>query len=77
MVSVRFQAQGKFHLTDRAGSRALKKIWQEKGIPPWQRDRTPLLFYGETLIAAVGVFVTREGKPDEDGYWQVSWIKQA
>jgi tRNA(Ile)-lysidine synthase len=76
IVSVRFQAQGKFHLTDRAGSRALKKIWQEKGIPPWQRDRTPLLFYGETLIAAVGVFVTREGKPDEDVYGQVSWIKQ-
>ncbi|WP_242600506.1 TilS substrate C-terminal domain-containing protein, partial [Erwinia billingiae] len=42
----------------------------------WQRDRTPLLFYGETLIAAVGVFVTREGKPDEDVYGQVSWIKQ-
>ena len=34
-VSVRFQAQGTFHLTDRAGSRSLKKIWQEKGIPPW------------------------------------------
>ncbi|MGB9098780.1 tRNA lysidine(34) synthetase TilS [Erwinia sp.] len=75
-VSVRFQAQGKFHLIDRAGSRSLKKIWQEKGIPPWQRDRTPLLFYGETLIAAVGVFVTREGKADKDVYWQVSWIKQ-
>ncbi|HFK9019360.1 TPA: tRNA lysidine(34) synthetase TilS, partial [Escherichia coli] len=39
----------------------LKKIWQELGVPPWLRDTTPLLFYGETLIAAAGVFVTQEG----------------
>ncbi|MCB5645751.1 tRNA lysidine(34) synthetase TilS [Bifidobacterium breve] len=28
-------------------------------MPPWLRDTTPLLFYGETLIAAAGVFVTQ------------------
>lgn len=27
----------------------------------WRRDTTPLLFYGETLIAAAGVFITQEG----------------
>lgn len=75
-VSVRFQAHGKFHLTDRAGSRSLKKIWQEKGIPPWQRDRTPLVFYGDTLIAAAGVFVTREGDPENDPCWYFSWNKE-
>lgn len=75
-VSVRFQAHGKFHLVGRAGSRSLKKIWQEKEIPPWQRDRTPLLFYNETLIAAVGVFVTREGEAGEQAGWRLQWIKQ-
>ncbi|MEM6051245.1 tRNA lysidine(34) synthetase TilS [Erwinia sp. P7711] len=75
-VSVRFQAQGKFHLTDRAGSRSLKKIWQEKGVPPWQRDRTPLLFYGDRLIAAAGVFVTREGDPENYSCWHLSWNKE-
>lgn len=49
------------HIVGRNGGRKLKKIWQELGVPPWLRDTTPLLFYGETLIAAAGVFVTQEG----------------
>lgn len=61
-VSVRFQAPGLLHIVGREGGRKLKKLWQESGVPPWRRDTTPLLFYGETLIAAAGVFVTQEGK---------------
>lgn len=74
-VSVRFQATGKFHILERAGSRPLKKIWQEKGIPPWLRERTPLLFYGDTFIAAAGQFVTREGDPENQPCWHLSWIQ--
>ena len=67
-VSIRFKAPGLLHIVGRNGGRKLKKIWQEQGIPPWRRDTTPLLFYGETLIAAAGVFVTREGaSEDEEG----------
>lgn len=55
-VSIRFKAPGVLHIVGRNGGRKLKKIWQEQGIPPWRRDTTPLLFYGETLIAAAGVF---------------------
>lgn len=72
-VTVRFQAQGKFHILGRAGSRAIKKLWQEMGVPPWQRDRTPMLFYNDTLIAAPGVFITREGAPDQDAGWHIGW----
>ena len=60
-VSIRFKAPGLLHIVGRNGGRKLKKIWQEQGIPPWRRDTTPLLFYGETLIAAAGVFITQEG----------------
>ncbi|MEO3740729.1 tRNA lysidine(34) synthetase TilS [Kosakonia sp. WA-90] len=60
-VSVRFQASGLLHIVGRSGGRKLKKIWQELGVPPWRRDTTPLLFYGETLIAAAEVFVTQAG----------------
>ncbi|MDW2643918.1 tRNA lysidine(34) synthetase TilS [Citrobacter sp. HN-141] len=67
-VSIRFKAPGLLHIVGRNGGRKLKKIWQEQGIPPWRRDTTPLLFYGDTLIAAAGVFVTREGAAvDEEG----------
>ncbi|MGY5958377.1 tRNA lysidine(34) synthetase TilS [Kosakonia sp. BK9b] len=64
-VSVRFQASGLLHIVGRHGGRKLKKIWQELGVAPWRRDTTPLLFYGETLIAAAGVFVTQEGARKE------------
>ncbi|ROR05039.1 tRNA lysidine(34) synthetase TilS [Erwinia sp. JUb26] len=73
-VSVRFQARGTFHIVGRAGSRPLKKLWQEAAIPPWQRERIPLLFYGEQLIAALGVFVTREGAPSSmETAWRIRW----
>lgn len=64
-VSVRFKASGLLHIVGRRGGRKLKKIWQEYNIPPWKRDTTPLLFYGDTLIAAAGVFVTEEGWAEE------------
>ncbi|EUM05628.1 tRNA lysidine(34) synthetase TilS [Enterobacter ludwigii] len=60
-VTVRFKAGGVLHIVGRNGGRKLKKIWQESNVPPWRRDTTPLLFYGETLIAAAGVFITQEG----------------
>ncbi|MGC8400512.1 tRNA lysidine(34) synthetase TilS [Enterobacter mori] len=60
-VTVRFKAGGLLHIVGRNGGRKLKKIWQENNVPPWLRDTTPLLFYGETLIAAAGVFITEEG----------------
>ncbi|MCM7514208.1 tRNA lysidine(34) synthetase TilS [Enterobacter hormaechei] len=65
-VTVRFRASGMLHIVGRNGGRKLKKIWQEQNVPPWLRDATPLLFYGDTLIAAAGVFVTKEGWA-EDG----------
>ena len=60
-VTVRFRASGTLHIVGRNGGRKIKKIWQELNGAPWRRDATPLLFYGETLVAAAGVFVTREG----------------
>ncbi|HEY3986197.1 tRNA lysidine(34) synthetase TilS [Cedecea sp.] len=74
-VSVRFKASGLLHIVGRDKGRTLKKIWQELRIPPWQRDATPLLFYGEQLIAAPGVFVTREGQATDHSCWHIDWQK--
>lgn len=74
MVSVRFQAPGLLHIVGRSGGRKLKKIWQELGVAPWQRDTTPLLFYGETLIAAADRFVTQQGqKRDGEQGVRLEW----
>lgn len=41
----------------RAARRSLKHLLQEHKVPPWQRERLPLLYCGEELVAVVGVAV--------------------
>jgi len=72
-VSVRFHAQGYFHLAGRAGGREIKKLWQELAIPPWQRERIPLIYYNQTLVCAPGLFVTRQGAAVDENGWQAIW----
>lgn len=74
-VSVRFHAPGNWHIVGRERSRSLKKLWQELSVPPWRRDTTPLLFYGEQLIAAPGIFVTRQGQAQDHACWHIDWQK--
>ena len=44
----------------RQHSRSLKKVLQELNLPPWQRKRTPFLYYDDQLVAAIGHFVCQE-----------------
>nr|WP_224652700.1 tRNA lysidine(34) synthetase TilS [Pectobacterium versatile] len=75
-VSIRFSTSGTVHIVGRAHGRQIKKLWQELNVPPWWRDRTPLVFYNEQLIAAVGRFVTREGQVRENQpVWHIVWGK--
>ncbi|MDD5330075.1 MAG: tRNA lysidine(34) synthetase TilS [Sulfuricella sp.] len=39
----------------RRPSRSLKNLLQEAGMPPWQRQRLPLLFSGEKLVFVPGI----------------------
>jgi tRNA(Ile)-lysidine synthase len=46
-------------------SRTLKNLFQEAGIPPWERDRVPLLYCGEDLVWVPGLGIAagyRAGK---------------
>ncbi|AHG19192.1 tRNA(Ile)-lysidine ligase [Chania multitudinisentens RB-25] len=75
-VSVRFAAKGRVRILGRTGSRHIKKLWQELGVPPWQRERIPLIYYDEQLIAALDVFVTEAGQvPVEERPWPLRWKK--
>jgi tRNA(Ile)-lysidine synthase len=40
-----------------AATRSLKNLLQEHRVPPWQRERLPLLFCGEELVCVVNVAV--------------------
>jgi len=41
----------------RAATRTLRNLLQQHHIPPWQRERTPLLYAGERLVCVVEVAI--------------------
>lgn len=43
--------------------RDLKTLLQEAGIPPWERERLPLLFAEDELLAVIGTDLRAEGWP--------------
>ena len=54
-VDVAFRQGGeRFYASNRQGSHPLKKLFQEWGVPPWQRNKIPLIFYQKELIAVAG-----------------------
>lgn len=55
---VRLRSGGERLRTDaRRPSRTLKNLFQEAGVPPWERERMPLLFCGDDLVWAPGLGV--------------------
>ena len=75
-VTVRFAAQGMVDKVGRQGSRSLKKLWLELGVAPWERARTPLVFYNEQLVAAPGLFITQQGRVEQGQQaYQLVWRK--
>lgn len=64
-VTIRFGVQGMMSIVGRQHSRHSKKLWQEFGVAPWLRERIPLLYYNELLIAALGIFITKESEAAE------------
>jgi len=63
------QPYGKSHKCE------LKKLFQEKGILPWQRNRIPLIYIEDKLIAVSDLWVDAAfcATGDEEG-WSISFI---
>lgn len=68
--SERCQPAGDGHRRD------LKTIYQKNEIPPWERERLPLIFAGDSLIAIADIVVCKQAQAaqDEIGY-KVIWQK--
>ncbi|MDG1250290.1 MAG: tRNA lysidine(34) synthetase TilS [Gammaproteobacteria bacterium] len=61
-VQVRFRSGGEsIRVSKRACSKDLKGVFQEFGLPPWLRDRIPLIFYQDELICVWNIAIS-------DGY---------
>ena len=52
---------------ERRPRRSLKNLLQEAGIPPWRRERSPLIFCGSDLVwaAEIGVDCAYRAAPNE------------
>jgi len=55
-VTVRLRQGGeRLRLDTRRPHRTLKNLFQERGVPPWHRDRLPLVFCGDRLVSVPGI----------------------
>lgn len=60
-LSIRFRQGGeRIQPAGRQGHRDLKKLFQEAAVPEWQRERIPLLYADDQLVAVVGYWLAEE-----------------
>lgn len=70
-VSIRYRRGGeRCRFSGREHHHELKKLLQDWGVPPWQRDRIPLIYIGDQLAQVVGFCVCEPfvAKPGEIGF---------
>ncbi len=66
VVSVRSRRGGELiKLGEPAFHKSVKKLLQEAAVPPWQRDRVPLLYVDERLIVVWNVAVASDYRTPE------------
>jgi tRNA(Ile)-lysidine synthase len=77
-LALRFRAGGeRFRPRGRQHHHSLKHLFQESGVVPWMRDRVPLLFRGEVLVAIGDSWVSADvdAAPPSESRWRVQWTQ--
>ena len=66
-LEVRVREGGeKFCPAGKNRTRSLKKLYQESKIPPWVRDRIPLIYIENKLAAVPGLWISKEFSVPKD-----------
>jgi tRNA(Ile)-lysidine synthase len=71
-LSVRMRAGGEqIRPAGQAHTKKLKKLLQDEGVVPWMRDRLPLVFAGDELVAVADLWVAAgaTGEPGTSVHW--------
>lgn len=60
----------------------LKKLFQEQGVPPWWRERVPLLYLGDELLAVGDLWLCESSRLAAESaggscLWQLQWERKA
>ena len=67
-ITIRLRQGGERLRTDcNRPRRSLKNLLREASLPPWQRQRLPLIFSGEQLVCVPGIGVECDFQAAEDG----------
>lgn len=74
-ISIRLRSGGeKIKLPGREGQHGLKKLFQEAGIPPWERETRPLIYLDDRLAAVAGLWVAEWAWANlPDACYRLSW----
>ena len=75
-LEVRFRQGGEeIQPVGREGHHSLKKLFQEEGVPPWERERLPLLYMDDELIAIADLWLA-EGftAPAGELGFEIAWL---
>ena len=76
-LTVRFRRGGE-RVRSAQGTRSLKRLMQDAGLPPWLRPSYPLLYSGDALVAVPGIAEAHwegeaAGGPKAPPRWRVRW----
>ena len=67
------QGGEKLRLPYRQGRHELKKLYQEAGIPPWERDMRPIVYLDGKIAAVAGLWVDEEFWGENIDCIQLNW----
>jgi tRNA(Ile)-lysidine synthase len=75
-VSLR-QGGEKLRLQPGGSTRSLKNLLQEARVPPWERERLPLIYCGDKLVAVPGLGVASGWQAGAGNTgWTITWQRQ-
>jgi tRNA(Ile)-lysidine synthase len=74
IIHVRYRKGGEtIKPAGRKETHRLKKLFQETGVPPWRRDRIPLLYIDNKLAAVTGYWIDENASAREtEPGWEIS-----
>ena len=74
-ISIQARSGGeKIKLPGRNGQHDLKKLFQEAGIPPWERETRPLIYLDGRLAAVAGLWVAEWAYAcNPDACYRLNW----
>jgi tRNA(Ile)-lysidine synthase len=78
VVCIRLRRGGeKIRLLANGSTRSLKNLLQEARMPPWERERLPLIYCADTLVAVPGLGVASGWQAGAGKVgWTITWQRR-